>query len=242
MKLINSVFIVLALVLLYSAISYAQGFTPPSVILGIEGRGCFAMHDAYGTNFNELNTIGMMWGRGVEINGKLGLGVKKNHRITLGASYDKFINSSSAAKSFFTQNPRAGEQTNFNIWSGYLGYEYCFSARCRTKQYIGGGVSGHLINAQPGAFDFDDAYRVGFFLDGGYELVLDPNFKTGIFIGFKYNLLIVFGTQHDTERKLNDGANTSGQTYGPDFWRRIGSLTLTLGFNFYLGTKMVKPR
>ena len=232
--------IVMAFVFIGSSCTFAQGYTPPSVVLGVMGRGDFAMHDAYGTNFNDPSTKGMMWGRGIEIYGKIGLGVKKNHRITLGASYDKFINSSSEGKSYFSSNPKAGEETNYNFWSAYLGYEYCFSARCRTKQFIGGGVSGHLINSQPGAYDFDDAYRVGFYVDGGYELVLDPKFKTGVFIGFKYNLFNVFGTESDSERKLNDGANTS-TIYGPDFWRRMGAITLTFGFNFYLGTKMVKP-
>jgi len=241
MKKLYFFFGVITLVIMSSGNIKAQGFTPPTFILGIQGQGSFAMHDAYGTNFNDPNTIGMMWGRGLEIHGKLGFGNTKNHRMTLSASYDKFVNSSSAGKSPFSSNPKAGEKTNFNIWSAYLGYEYCFSARCRTKQFVGGGVSGHLINSQPGAFDFDDAYRVGLYVDGGYELVLDPKFKTGIFLGFKYNLMNIFFQEKDTPNKLNDGSNTDA-AYGPDFWRRIGTVTLTLGFNFYLGTQMVKPR
>ncbi len=222
------------LIFLNNALS--QGYTPPMFTIGLTGEGSFAMHDAYGTNLSDtLRTYGMMWGRGVGIHIKFGLGNRKNHRIILAGTYNKFINSGSSSKSFVEPNPKVGNRTNYNIWTGMLGYEYCFNSRCRNKQFFGFGATANLINAQPGAIDFDDAFRLGVYVNAGYEMVLDPKFKTGIFIGVKYNLANILG-QENGPRKMNDGAGTPG----PGFWRRFGYISLNLGFNFYTGTKMIK--
>lgn len=234
----NLKFILLAglVILIFYSNASSQGYTPPMFTLGVTAEGSFAMHDAYGTNFSDsLRTYGMMWGRGVGIHIKFGIGTRKNHRIVLMGTYNKFINSGSASKSFIEPNPKAGLRTNYNIWTVMLGYEYCFNSRCRNKQFLGFGVTGNLINAQPGAIDFDDAYRLGIYANAGYELVLDPKFKTGIFIGLKYNLANIIG-QENGPRKMNDGTGSPGI----GFWRRFGYISLNLGFNFYTGTKMIK--
>ncbi|MCX7832695.1 MAG: hypothetical protein N2490_00575 [Ignavibacteria bacterium] len=236
MNKINYLLIGVFIVLIFLSKAFSQGYTPPMFTLGVTAEGSFAMHDAYGTNFHDsLRTYGMMWGRGVGIHIKFGIGTRKNHRIVLMGTYNKFINSGSASKSFIEPNPKAGRRTNYNIWTVMLGYEYCFNSRCRNKQFLGCGVTGNLINAQPGAIDFDDAYRLGIYANAGYELVLDPKFKTGIFIGLKYNLANIIGHENGP-RKMNDGTGSPGI----GFWRRFGYISLNLGFNFYTGTKMIK--
>jgi len=227
----------LFLFLILPALGHSQGFTPPTFVIGATADGLFAVHDAYGTDFNAVNsTYGMMWGRGASIYGKFGLGMRGNHKITLSAGYSKFINSGASGKTFFEQNPKSGLQTNYNIWTGSLGYEYTFNARCRNKQFVGLAASVNLINAQPGAIDFDNALRFGLIGSAGYEIVLDRNFNYGLLFMFKYHLMNIFG-QENGVRKMNDGSGSPG----PGWWRRVGSISLHIGFNFYFGTKQIKP-
>ena len=83
-------------VLIISNDAFSQGYTPPTVTLGASFDGSFAIHDAYGTDFskgNNGNTYGLMWGRGGSLYAKIGLGMRKNHRIVIGGTYAKFINS-----------------------------------------------------------------------------------------------------------------------------------------------------
>jgi len=235
MKKIIILLSVLTVIFIFQNTGLTQGYTPPIVSMGFTLDASLAMHDAYGTNFEDPNTYAMMWGRGIGIHGKIGLGSRGNHRIFVGGSYNKFVNSGEDSKSPITNEPVTGNMTNYNFWSGFLGYEYAFNARCRNKQFLGFGGSVTLINSQPGTIDFDDALRFGAYINVGYEMVLDPTFKTGLFLGLRYHLTNLFNHEKGG-RTMNDGEGNPP----PTFWRRVGYISVTLGFNFYLGTKMIK--
>lgn len=215
--------------------TYSQGFTPPKVILGLSLDGNFATNDAHGSNFSlEPNVYGMIWGRGLSLYSKFGLGVRKNHRITLNATYNKMINTEKNTFPFFVFAPSDGTKyTSYDILTGALGYEYAFNPRCKSKQYLGVGVTFNYLTTSSGSFyQFDNSFRMGLQITTGYEFVLDKNFKTGLSVGLKYNLTNVIGPTNGPGT-FNDGSGVGGT----NFWRRIGVLSVNLGFNFYTGVQ-----
>ena len=219
--------------------SFTQTFTPPKVILGISFDGNFATNDAHGTNVVEQTLYGMLWGKGATVEAKYSLGSRLRHRIIASVSYNKMINNTLRNKiPFFVGIPDdATPYTNNDIWTGALGYEYAFNPRCRSKQFIGFAVTGnYLTSSDKSYFPFDPAFRVGLQFSTGYEFVTDRSFKTGISLGLKYNLMNIVGISNGVHN-LNDGSDDGGAGY----WRRIGMLTINIGFNFYLGVKPYRP-
>jgi len=222
--------------------SFSQGYTPPSTVLGISLDGILATNDAHGSDIALPSTIagtyGMVWGRGFTLNAKFGLGIRKNHRIALGASYKKMVHDGSGEIPIFNFSPTE-PYTNYTIYTGSAGYEYGFNPRCKNKQFVGFAFTGNYItqNNTITGFVFDPAFRVGFQISSGYEWTLDKAQSTGIYVGVVYNLANIIGTTNGVGT-LNDG---SGQP-GPNYWRRIGTLSINLGFNFYTGVKPYRAK
>ena len=238
MKSITILLLVLMLSVFVIQDSYSQGFTPPKVVYGLSLDGNFATNDAHGTNFtNDKNVYGMIWGRGISLYTKVGLGVRKKHRLTVSATYNRMVNTEEAMIPFFVFQPSdpLKKFTSFNFWTGALGYEYAFNPRCKSKQYLGFAITGNYIVTTTGSYydTFKNSFRLGAQITTGYEFVLDKNFKTGLAIGLKYNLTNILGTENGDATSLNDGSGTGGPTY----WRRIGILSINLGFNFYSGVE-----
>lgn len=234
--------IVLVSIIIISVIliqdSNAQGFTPPKIILGFSLDGNFATNDAHGTNFTtDQNVYGMIWGRGFTVHSKFGFGVRRNHRLTISATYNQMTNREESSIPFFVFKPSNGEEkyTDNTIFTGALGYEYAFNPRCKSKQFLGFAATFNYITAGDGSFiKFDPAFRIGAQITTGYEFVLDKNFKYGLSVGLKYNLQNIIGMSNGTLGvDLNDGPGDPGPTY----WRRIGILSLNVGLNFYTGVQ-----
>jgi len=218
--------------------SYSQGFTPPKVTLGLSLDGNFATNDAHGTNFtNDPNVYGMIWGRGISIYSKFGMGVRKNHRLTINATYNRMVNTEEAMIPFFVFQPSDPTKkfTSFNFWTGALGYEYAFNPRCKSKQFLGFAITANYITTTKDSYyqNFKNSFRLGAQITTGYEFVLDKNFQTGLSIGLKYNLTNILGVENGDYTSFNDGSGAGGPTY----WRRIGILSINLGFNFYTGVQ-----
>jgi len=239
MKRIFLILILIMISMLAFSDSNAQGFTPPKVVYGISLDGNFAASDAHGSNFIiDPYTYGMIWGRGLSIYSKIGLDLRKKHRLTIGATYNKMINrEGNSGIPFFQTVPSNSEEryTNNNIWTGALGYEYAFNPRCQSKQYIGFSVTFNYLTTASGSYiQFDPSFRVGALVSTGYEFVLDKNFKYGLNIGMKYHLLNLLGVSNgDPGKNLNDGAGVGGAS----FWRKIEVISLHLGFNIYTGVE-----
>jgi hypothetical protein len=238
MKKIIILFTIIIVSTIFIQNSYSQGFTPPKVVLGFSLDGNFATNDAHGTNFTtDQNVYGMIWGRGFSVHSKFGLGIRRNHRITVSATYNHMTNREAATIPFFVFIPTNGEEqyTLNEIMSGALGYEYAFNPRCKSKQYLGFALTFNYITAGTGSFiKFDPAFRMGAQITTGYEFVLDKNFKYGLAVGLKYNLQNIIGKSNGTKGiDLNDGPGEPGPTY----WRRIGILSINFGLNFYTGVE-----
>jgi hypothetical protein len=224
---------------------HAQKCTAPEFTFGASLNAIFATNDGYG-RVQEVNSYGMRGGRGFEIYGKMGLGDKKRHRITLDLGYSKMINydeNTNFAAMIFSSNPDDQLHTNFNLLSAALGYEYLFGAPCRNKQYVGASFSFNNISTSSDLLlvtgKLKPAFRVGMQLKAGLEFVLGKGGNYGINVGFKYNLVNLFNQSNQealpgtTEFDLNDGQNAGGR----GFIRYIGVATLSLGFNLYTGVK-----
>jgi len=235
-------FICLITIFLSQLNAYSQGYTPPNLVLGVSLDGNFATNDAHGSSVSDPNTYGMVWGRGATLYTKIGFGLRKNHRLTLSATYNHMVNDTENKLPFFVFTPKEGSPySKFDIFTGAIGYEYAFNARCRNKQYLGFAVTTNLISGE--AFfvksptesvmmTYDNAFRIGAMISTGYEFIIDKNYQVGILLGLKYHLMNILNTQNGVN-SLNDGAGTPG----PQFWRRIGMLSLNFGLNFYTGVK-----
>ncbi len=242
MKKISLLFICLFIGIVLVSNVKAQGYTPPSTVLGISLDGILATNDAHGSDLAKLDTYtgtyGMVWGRGFSLNAKFGLGVRKNHRITVGAHYNKMVHDNSGEIPFLNFSPEE-PYTDYTILTGSAGYEYAFNPRCKNKQYVGFAFTTNFIseNNSDTNLVFENSFRIGLQVTSGYEWTLNKAQTTGLYIGIRYNLTNIFGTTNGPNT-LNDGAGSPG----PGYWRRIGTLSLNLGFNFYTGVKPYRAK
>lgn len=220
----------------------AQGYTAPKFTVGVAGNGNFATNDFYGTQLSNPTNYGAMWGRGIQIYGKIGLGKRKNHRLAVNFEYDKFVNDYAGGKSiFFSMNP-SPPHSFYDIVGGSFGYEYVFGARCLTRQYIGMALSANSISApdynEQG--EYSSTLRFGLAFNFGYEWVLDKQQRYGLNLGLRYHILNAFNTTNSITdiKNLNDGSEPGGS----GFYRRIGMITLHAGFNIYQGHQPLVKR
>ncbi len=236
-KTILFIFVIVG-IFLVSENTKAQGYTAPSQIYGFELTGNMAIWDAYGTDFTFKGdrNYGMMYGRGITAHAKFGLGETKRNRITVAATWDGMVNDNGASKiPFFTMSP-SDPATIIHIWSGAVGYEYGFNAKCNVKQYIGAAITGsYIVSGAGNIYPFDDTFRMGLQFKGGFEFVLNKSKTLGLNLGAQwhmYNILL----QENGIGKLNDGTGSPGA----GFWRKMGTFGITAGLNFYTGVKPVK--
>ena len=216
----------------------------PEFVLGL-GVGAFAAsNDAYG-QVGTQTTYGMRLGRGLTGYAKWAFDKYRSHRLTFSMTYQKMVNDNSGGNYFtniFKFSPKE-PYTDFNIYTGALGYEYTFGAPCCNKQSIGAGITFNLINAGSGnkPASIDNAFRIGFQITSEYEFLLDDKGRYGINLGFKAGLLNVFLLDNGGDHNLNDGEGVRPfATDQNNRWIGIGGLTV--GFNFYLGVKEKKLR
>lgn len=234
----KTILLVIALVCLFalSDISNAQTYKAPKIIYGFTLNGNLANLDAYGTDFtfSGLRNYGMIYGRGVSAHVKFGLGETKKNRITVSATWDAMVNDNGDTKiPFFTINP-SGPATFYHFWSGAVGYEYGFNARCNTKQYLGAALTGtYIVHGEGSVYPaFDNTFRMGLMFNGGFEFVLNKSKTVGLALGAKWHIPNIF-FQENGVGKLNDGTGSPGA----GFWRKMGIISLTAGLNFYSGVK-----
>ena len=220
--------------------SYAQGYTAPELIIGLTLDGSMSVNDAYGVgnNFLTNDSYGMKYGRGASLNFSYGLGDTKSNRLTFGAMYTKMINGNTSSFPFFEMSPKP-PHTFYDIFSGAVGYQYMFNARCKNKQFVGLSFTLNSIHTPAySTITFENATRFGVMLSTGYDFALGNDMKYGITVGAKYHVMNAFARENKpstTVNNINDGSGSPG----PGFNRYIGMLTIDAGFNFYTG---VKPR
>lgn len=241
--MIKSIFtICIGVLIIFQSRAYLQGYTPPGVVLGVSLDGNFATNDAHGSSVSDPNTYGMVWGRGATLFSKIGFGLRKNHRLTISATYNHMMNDTENKLPFFVFAPKEGNPySKFDIFTGAVGYEYAFNVRCRNKQHLGFAITTNLISGE--AFfvksptekvmmEYDNAFRIGAMITTGYEFIIDKNYQVGVSLGLKYHLMNILNTQNGINN-LNDDSGSPG----PGFWRRIGMLSISVGLNFYPGVK-----
>lgn len=240
MKKIFFLFLFLVLIFTVSE-TKAQCYTAPAFTLGFSLDGNLAMEDAHGSKVGASTyNYQMIWGRGATIYGKLGLGYKQNHRLSLSFTYNNMTNSNNESKiPFFSFAPTDGSiYTNYNFWTGALGYELVFYPGTRFRNYVGLAVTGTLISTGEGSYIATDntSFRMGLMASLGYEFTLDKQRRFGLNAGVKFHLMNLINTETGPGT-LNDGAGT---TLLDNYWKRITMLSLNLGMNFYFGVKPCK--
>lgn len=223
--------------------SQAQ-FTAPETVLGFHINGNIATNEGYGVgsaiyggNYSGA-TYGMKYGRGIGIDFSYGLGQTKRNRITLGASWDAMINANSSAVPFLLISPDEAVITYYNIFSGSVGYQYMFNARCYQKQWVGLALTASVIGApRYSVVNFENAFRGGIALSTGYDWVLDRQGKWGLSVYGKYHIVNAFFHENSSVPgglgHINDGNGQPGAGYD----RYMGLLSINLAINMYGGVK-----
>ena len=216
----------------------------PEFVLGL-GVGAFsAANDAYG-QVGTQTTYGMRLGRGLTGYAKWAFDKYRHHRLTFSITYQKMVNDQSGGN-FFTNIFKFSPEepyTDFNIYTGALGYEYTFGAPCCNKQSVGAGITFNLINAGSGnqPAPIDNTFRIGFQMNSEYEFLIDDKGRYGINLGFKWGIANVFLQDVGGDNDLNDGKGTRPLATDRN-QRWIGIAGVTVGFNFYLGVEEKKLR
>lgn len=236
MKKISLLSLALTFVFLSSNISFSQGYTAPTTSIGLGLSGNFATNDFYGTNISNTGNYGAIWGRGVNLTAKFGLGQKKSSRIVVGAEYNKMVNSYDKNKTPLLMNPVA-PHTFYDVIGGAVGYEYVFRPNCDDRQYLGLLFTTNMISA-PVYNSFhgekESSTRFGLALTGGFEWVFGAQKKWGLNLGMKYNFMNMFNASNSNTPgniNLNDGDGLGG----PGFKRALGMFSMSIGLNYYLG-------
>lgn len=244
MKRLTLFFLLVISIFLFSNNADAQrriARSGPLFTIEFRLNGSYAMNDAFGetvdipNNINAQKNYGMKWGKGFSIESTLGFGQKKSNRMFLGLEYNNMVNGTNSQVPFFVFSADT-PKTVYHFYTASLGYQYLFGADCRNKQTIQFGFTGSLIaSPDDSKITFDNAFRMGFMIGTGYEVVLDRNHNVGLTLGFKYHLANFFNSDNGVDN-LNDG-KSSEKSYGPGFKRFIGFLGLHFGLKFYTGVK-----
>ena len=213
----------------------------PLFTIDLRVNGSYAMNDAFGetidipNNLSAQKNYAMKWGKGFSVESTVGFGQKRSNRIFLGVEYNSLVNGNNSQVPFFVFSADT-PKTVYHIFTGSLGYQYLFGADCRNKQTIQFGLTGSLISAPSDSkITFDQAFRMGFMIGTGYEVVLDKNHNVGMTLGFQYKLINFFNSGNGIDN-INDGKSTD-KSFGPGFKRFIGFLGIHLGVKFYTGVK-----
>jgi hypothetical protein len=235
----KKLFTTLSIVFIFFVVNnaFSQSRTPAPISVGLYLNADFATNDAYGAAFGSGYNFGAIWGRGVSLTGKFGLGQKRSSRIVVSAEYNKMINSNEENKTPLLMNPNP-PHTFYDIISGSVGYEYVFRSTCPDRQYLGLMFTVNNISAPDYNYygEVESSMRFGLALTGGYEWVFGANRNIGLNIGIKYNVMNMFNDDNSAllgNKNLNDGPNAGG----PGFKRYFSVVTANAGINFYFGQK-----
>lgn len=233
----KKIFTLLSLVFIFLAVNnaFSQSRTPSPISIGLNLNADFAVNDAYGAAFGTGYNYGAIWGRGVSLYGKFGLGQKRSSRIVVSAEYNKMINSNDENKTPLLMSPKP-PHTFYDIMTGSVGYEYVFRSTCPDRQYLGVMFTINNISAPDYNFygQVESSMRFGMAITGGYEWVFGANRNMGLNVGIKYNVMNMFNDENSAllgTTSLNDGPNAGG----PGFKRYFSIVTASAGVFFNLG-------
>lgn len=198
------------------------------------------------------------------IDGKLAIGKKGSFRVSLGAGYNMFSNSTDA---MFRPDSNSGSPlitTTFkpkvNIISIYLGGEWAFMPKGKVNPFIGAGFAANFFGGsfdfggksvfvkgaqRTGPMDMKSETRIGIYFDGGIDFMLSKN--VGAIVGVKYHLINPIGKGSDAEEEigpneidLGDKEHTEGTDTIPA--RSISSINGYVGVSFYFGAPKTKVK
>lgn len=178
--------------------------------------------------------------------GKLGIGKKRNVKVTLGFNFNGFTNSVDLANKYYPGNT-VTFIPHVNIITISAGGEYDFLPKGKINPFVGLDVT---VNIWNGSFRFDNsgdtlpAYypvkmkseaRLGFQFGAGAEYSIGKDI--GLIAGIKYNLANLIGKSYSdpsalasTEIQLGDKSNNGNPA------RKISYLQIYGGLSFYIGS------
>ncbi len=197
------------------------------------------------------------------IDGKLALGKKGNFRVSLGAGYNMFSNSTDAvfkADSTGTLLVTTTFKPKVNIISIYLGGEWAFMPKGKVNPFVGAGLAANFFGGsfdfggqnvfvkgaeRTGPMDMKSETRIGIYFDGGVDFMLSKN--VGAVVGLRYHMINPLGKGADdpseigpNEIDLGDQAHTEdGTTFAA---RNISSFNGYVGVSFYFGAPKTKMK
>lgn len=199
------------------------------------------------TNFSKENFIngkdyGTRYGYGFGLTGKISLHKKGNARLLVSGMYNRFESNFVIAKS-----PEG--KVGYNVFTGGLGIENCFTPDSKIKYYVGLEAMASVINGKAvlttDSADFNvnikNSFRLGFTANFGIEYAFTNSF--GMNLGLKLTYANAFLKESKTspnlsETYLNDEKTTNPIPYAG--WKQFFYSSFYTGFNFYIGMKNKK--
>ena len=237
MKKLSVLFVVFALIFVYSSTSAQPQFT-----IHITGGYNLPLPDLKG-DLTDSADIQDTWlqkmGFGFGADAKYYLGKKRNVGITLALGYQMFSNSEDTSR-YFGKDVKI----KLNAFNFGVGIEYAFMPKGKANPFIGAEFTGHIMSGNfestfgttTTTLDMESASRFGTAIGAGVDIAF--NKSIGMVIGAKYNLLNLIGKEADTSAvptgkyRLWDKEYTFGTTTFAA--KNLSYIQAYLGISFYL--------
>ncbi len=194
------------------------------------------------TDFYNGRGFGTRNGLGVSLTGKIRLHKKGNVRLNLTGAFHRIETNVLSTES------KIGN-VNYNVISGAIGFENCFTPDRKFKPYIGfdiiaSSIKGSAvlkIDTATTNLTIKNSFRVGAGVNFGFEYALSNTF--GFNLGLKVQHLNIFKKENKTSSNPNETYLNDDKVTTPAPYTGLKQFVFTsanLGFNFYIGHKAKK--
>lgn len=227
-----------------------QPGTAPFITIQLSGHYNIGLMDLasadntslYVSDFYEGRGFGTRNGFGVSLTGKIRVHKEGNIRLNVTGAFHRI------ETNFLIPESKFGN-VNYNVISGAIGIENCFTPDRKFKPYIGfdiiaSSIKGDAVlklDSVTTNLTIKNSFRIGAGVNFGFEYALNNMF--GVNLGMKLQHLNIINKGNKTssnpnETYLNDDKVTTITPYTG--WKQFVFTSISLGFNYYIGQKAKK--
>jgi len=194
-------------------------------------------------DFIDGRNFGTRYGYGFALTGKFALHQEGNIRLNITAAYNKF-------QSNFIVSSSPEGYVSYNVISGALGIEDCFTADRKFKPYAGldiitSFISGNAV-LKSDSSDFNlsikSSMRIGLGINMGFEYAFSNN--VGMNLGMKLTHANLINRESKSSSNANETTLNDAKVTGTPIpyagWKQFVYTTFYTGINFYFGMKAKK--
>lgn len=193
-------------------------------------------------NFINGKDYGTRYGYGFGLTGKISLHKKGNARLLVTGMYNRF-----QSNFIISESPEG--RVGYNVFSGGLGIENCFTPENKLKYLVGLEILASVINGKAvlttDSTDFNvkikNSFRLGFSAIFGIEYAFTNSFGMNLGLKMTYANALLKKSENPpnlSETYLNDEKTATRIPYAG--WKQFFYSSFYTGFNFYIGMKNKK--